>query len=163
MREALAFPHTRDGRAAIIHWMHNRRPLMISASDLAIISSCGAKVLLIGKNEHHGLLSFPGGHAEKNDGNGWQVAVREGSEEIRGITHSTPSYLETLVVDDPRYRGTDDGIMTTFYRAAHESGEPAPGDDADSIHWVARGDLSERLVPWHKPLGDILLAHWPQD
>lgn len=161
-REALAFPHTRDARAAIIYEMQNRHPFMYSTSDLAIIDSASS-VLLIGKKAHGKLLSFVGGHAEKTDAHGRMVAEREGGEEVLGIQMGEPVYIDTLTIDDPRYRGTPDGVMTTFYWARYKSGHASPGSDADRVQWVERRDLEHRLVPWHKPLGKLLNERWPKD
>ena len=164
-RETLVFPHTRDARAAIIYEMQHRHPFMYSTSDLAIIKRVGERVLLIGKKQHHGLLSFPGGHAEKSDGNGIMVAEREGLEEVLGVTFGPLTYLGTVGIDDPRYRGTPDGVMTTFYRADYHGhgGAITPGSDADSVTWVSREALSRVLVPWHQPLGTLLNEKWPKD
>jgi bifunctional NMN adenylyltransferase/nudix hydrolase len=160
-REALAFPHTRDGRAAIIYEMQNRFPFIYSTSDLAIIERRSNYVLLIGKKQHGGLLSFVGGHAEKTDSHGRMVAEREGGEEVLDIRMGEPVYIDTVAIDDPRYRGTPDGVMTTFYRAEYEGGTASPGSDADFVQWVLRDRLNQILVPWHQPLGALLNEKWP--
>lgn len=133
---------------------------MYSTSDLAIVDYKADKVILIGKKIHSGLLSFIGGHAEKKDTDGRVVAVREGSEEVKGIVIGTPVFIGTKTIDDPRYRGSPDGVMTTFYRAPFISGTPENGDDADYVHRINRSDLGKVLVPWHQPLGEILNNNW---
>ncbi|MFA6006966.1 MAG: NUDIX domain-containing protein [Candidatus Paceibacterota bacterium] len=156
-RKSLEFPNTADARAAIIYEMEHRPPFMYATSDLAIVDVAQRRVLLIGKKCHGGKLSFPGGHAEKTDLAAVRVAIREGQEEVLGVSTGFPRYIDTITIDDPRYKDTPDGVMTTFYMSAYLGGNPQPGDDADSVHWVAYEDLLEVLTPWHRPLGELLL------
>ena len=161
IRDALEFPHTRDGRAAIIYDVQHSFGKMYATSDLAIICPAENTVLLIEKKSHDGLLSFMGGFADKTDVTGKDVALRERSEEIKNISIGDPCYIEAISINDPRYTGTPDGIMTSFYWASFRGGNPLPDDDADSVHWIKREKLSSVLVPWHQPLGELLNRHWP--
>lgn len=156
-RQALEAPLTYDARVALIREMESRPPLMFSTSDLAIVDRTKRQVLLIGKKSHSGKFSFVGGFAEKSDASAVDVARREGREEVLGIGVSMPVYVGAISIKDPRYNGTPDGIMTSFFHADFLGGEPFPGDDADSTHWVPFHELIETLVPWHKPLGELLL------
>lgn len=159
-RDAIPPPATPEGRAALIYAQRERPPFMYATSDLAIVDSAARRILLIGKNVYGGFLSFAGGHAMKSDVDAAEVARREGGEEFLNVRFGPLSYVGTRSIDDPRYRGTSDGVMTTFFRAEYLGGEPAPGDDADSVHWVAVSELLEKLTPWHRPLGKLLLDHW---
>lgn len=159
-RQELAFPHTEDARAAIIWDQEHRRSYMYSTSDLAIVRSDTQEVLLGGKKSFDGLLSFIGGHAEKKDTGARSVATREGGEEVVGITIGDPVYVDSITINDPRYRGTEDGVMTNFYRAEYWGGQPKPSDDITTVCWVPRHKLKDILVPWHQPLGDLLNTHW---
>lgn len=159
-RESITFPKTSEGRAALIYAQRERPSFMYATSDLAIIDRPNGRVLLIGKNAYGGYLSFAGGHAMKTDTDAAVVAGREGGEELLGVRFGPAMYVGTKTIDDPRYRGTDDGVMTTFFVAEYLGGEPSPGDDANSVHWVGVADLLEKLTPWHRPLGRLLLEHW---
>lgn len=156
-RKELKFSHTKEGRTAIIHLMENRPPLVYATADLAIVDKVNHRVLLIGKDAHNGKLSFAGGFADKKDGTALNTALREGMEELLGIGFGPLQYVNSIVIDDPRYRGTCDGVMTTFFMAEYLGGTPYPGDDADSVQWVSFADLGESLVSWHQPLGKLLL------
>lgn len=157
VRKALKFSHTKEGRTAIIHLMEHRPPLVYATSDLAIVDKTNESVLLIGKNIHEGKLSFVGGFADKKDGTALCTAQREGMEEALGVGFGPLEYVDSVVIDDPRYRGTSDGVMTTFFMTGYRGGTPFPGDDADFIRWVPYRELIESLVPWHRPLGELLL------
>lgn len=151
------FPHSVDARKAIIWDQEHRPPFIYSAADIAIVDFEKRKVLLIGKNIHDGKLSFPGGHVEKTDISADVTAKREAEEEVPGVMFGPLAYIASVIVDDPRYRGTQDGIMTNFFCAPYADGEPSHGDDADSVHWVSFSELINLLTPWHQPLGELLL------
>lgn len=161
-REALAFPHTKDARAAIIWDQMHRRNFMYSTSDLAIVRSDIQHVLLGTKPSFDGRGVFFGGHAEKKDTGARSVATREGGEEVEGVRIADPVYIDSVTVNDPRYRGTEDGVMTNFYYAEYLGGTPEANDDITRVFWVPRQKLKEVLAPWHQPLGELLNAHWAQ-
>lgn len=155
------FPHSVDARKAIIWDQEHRPPFIYSAADIAIVDCKKRQVLLIGKEIHDGKLSFPGGHVEKADGSPLVTAKREAEEEVPGAKFEELFYLGSVIIDDPRYRGTSDGVMTTFYFAPYLGGDARPDlSEVDSVHWVSFDDLLDRLVPWHQPLGKILLQNW---
>jgi bifunctional NMN adenylyltransferase/nudix hydrolase len=158
-RRAIEFPHTRDARAAIIYDQQYRYNYMFSTADLAIWDRRKDMVLLTGKNAHSGKLAFMGGHVEKADRNAYDTAVREGGEEIKGIELSTLTLLGNATIDDPRYRGTGDGVLTNFYVASYLRGEPIAADDVDYVEWVRPSDLIEKLVPWHAGLGQMFIEY----
>ncbi len=157
-RAATEFPHSEDARRAIIWDQEHRPPFIYSTADLAIVDSKNRKVLLIGKKIHDGKLSFVGGHVDKTDATAEDTARREAEEEILDLRFGILVYVGSITIDDPRYKGTDDGVMTTFFVAEYIKGDPRPGDsDADSVQWVSYDDLLDILVPWHQPLGKLLL------
>jgi hypothetical protein len=63
-------------------------------------------------------------------------------------------------VSDPRYRRGSDGIKTTLFQADYHGGDFAAGDDANYYRWLSRSEISAALVPWHRELGEYLLACW---
>ena len=150
---------TKAGRAAVIYAEEHRPDFIYSASDLVIEDPITGNVLVIGKRIHEGLFSFMGGHAMKTDRNGAETVVRERTEEIRGIEIGEARYIGNATIHDPRYRGTDDDVMSTLYHANYLGGTPEPDDDADSVHWIKPLDFDEALVPWHRPLGRLFVEH----
>lgn len=160
LREALEFPHTEDARAAIIWDQQHRRSYVYSTTDVAIRDPKSGKVLCIGKNHHGGLLSFVGGHTEKSDGNGKVGALREQGEEVEGIETTDPVLIGNEIIEDPRYRGTEDGVSTSFFVADYIEGEPKANDDADYTEWVDPAEFEKVLVPWHRKLGRLYNEHF---
>lgn len=159
-REKIVFPHTRSGREAIIFDQLHRPDYVYSTSDLAITNTPADEVLVIRKKQHEGFFSFMGGHVEREDGNGQTAALRERKEEILGIDVGQAHFICNEIIEDPRYRGTKDAVLTGFYRSEFLGGTPAHGDDADEVAWVKRFMLPQILVPWHRKLGAELNAHW---
>ena len=159
IRKALVFPDTEEARRTIIWDQENRRDFMYSTSDLAIVRKDTQEVLLGSKPNFDDKLCFIGGHAEKGDKGARSTVIREGGEEVVGIKVGEPVYIDSVSVNDPRYRDTQDGVMTTFYCAEYLGGQPDPSDDITKICWVHRKKLSSVLVPWHLPLGELLNAH----
>lgn len=158
LRAEISQPMTLEGRTGLIYGVRARRPSIYRTADIAVVDQ--DQVLLIGKDIHEGLLSFPGGFNDRLGDSDEEAAIRELSEEIPGIVVGPFEYLTTLDVDDPRYRTTEDGITGTFFRTRYQSGRPSPGDDADRVEWVQKDTLHTRLVPWHLPHAEFLLSHW---
>lgn len=159
LRRAVEFPHTRDARAAIIWDQEHRYNYIYSTSDLAIWDRKSDLVLLTGKNIHDGKLAFMGGHVEKADHDAGTTAIRERGEEIEGITIGPLTLLGNRTVDDPRYRGTGDGVLTNFYVADYQGGEPKAGDDVDYVEWKHWTDFIDVMVPWHQELGNMFIEY----
>lgn len=157
IRNAIAFPTTREGREALIYGVQSRYPICYRTVDLAIINPKNGDVLLIGKDVHNGLLSFPGGFNENTDESDEDAVNRERREELPGIQTGKVTYIDSFPIDDPRYRNTTDGITTSFFYTMYKSGVPTAGDDAQHVAWVSRKDLIKRLVPWHHELAEELL------
>ncbi|HYD93133.1 MAG TPA: NUDIX domain-containing protein [Candidatus Paceibacterota bacterium] len=157
LRKSARLMNTRDARDAAIWQVNSRYPIAFRTVDIAIERPSTDEVLLIGKNRHEGLLSFPGGHVNVGERDE-DAAPREFGEEVPGVEISELTWLGSDPINDPRYRNSTDGITTTFFRGTYLSGTPTAADDADSVHWVKRDALIERLVPWHHTLGHRLLT-----
>jgi bifunctional NMN adenylyltransferase/nudix hydrolase len=160
VRSELSFPKSADARAAIIFAEQKRPAFTYATCDLAIRDPKTEMVLLTGKREHSGLLAFLGGHAEKSDGDARTTAMREQQEEVRGVTLSSPVYIGSEIIDDPRYKNSADSVMTTFFAADYEGGKPTPSDDVHSVRWVHPRDFAQVLVPWHQKLGSLYREYY---
>lgn len=158
IRDAITAPTTREGREALIYAAQSRYPICYRTVDVAIIDPRTGKILLIGKDVHNGLLSFPGGFNEQKGESDWRAALRERREELPGIRTGKLKYIGSYPIDDPRYRRSRDGITTTFFYTLFKGGTPSAGDDAQQVFWVSPQELLERLVPWHHELAEVLLS-----
>lgn len=160
-RAQIEFPHTLEGRQALIHAARTRYPINYRTVDLAIIDAHHDRVLMIGKRVHDGLVSFVGGYNDRKGETDRAAALREKDEEVPGVEIGPLTLLDTLPINDPRYRRSGDGVVTTLFSAPYKGGKPEAGDDADYVLWVKRTDLLASVVPWHEGLAEIVLANWP--
>ena len=66
-------------------------------------------------------------------------------------------YISSRKVNDWRYRGTSDGIMTTFFKGYYQEGEGIACDDIFEVRWFYIQELKDDdLVGEHvKLLNDL--------
>ena len=77
-----------------------------------------------------------------------------------------PIYIGSAFIDDPRYRGEKDCIMTTFFALDYLFGSPNVSNEEDltenieSYHWVDFDKLSFDIIQEeHYLLMTLLLKH----
>lgn len=161
LRGLIGPPSNEAERRGKIHTTQTRPPVTYRSADIAVIR--GNEILLITKDIHtdgeRQFWSFPGGMVNKGETD-MHAGARELSEEVPGITVSPLRYIDSHPVDDPRYRGTPDSITTALFRTNYLAGEPSAGDDADRVKWFRRDIFVDALVPWHRPLGELMLTYW---
>lgn len=160
-REKLSQPVTNEMfLRGIIYGQAKRSPTVYQTVDVAVVRPEDGAVLLVGKEIDGGKLRFPGGFVDPSDRSLEFAACREIREEVGDIEFDGVnglSYLCSMQIDDWRYKGTDDRVMTTFFRTYRMWGRAEPGDDVDICKWVPYDEVMERLVPEHIGLGKIFL------
>jgi bifunctional NMN adenylyltransferase/nudix hydrolase len=143
-------------RAGVIHAALNRLPILYGTVDIAVLRP---GQVLLGKKEHdNGKLRFVGGFLDHGDDSDEAAASRELREEVGFIEVADWQYVGSKSINDWRYRGGPDGIMTRFFAVTYVFGKPVAGDDIDELHWVPRESVREHLVETHQPLGLMLEA-----
>lgn len=142
-------------RRGVIHVHESRAPITYPAVDTAVLR--GRDVLLAGKKTDGGKLRFIGGFVDPADASYEVAAKREVIEETSHIEVDDFRYAGSARIDDWRYRGTGDGIMTMLFCATYIFGAPTPCDDIVRLEWVSLEKLMDVLVPEHRPLGELLL------
>ena len=143
----------RDG---IIYAAYARRPAVYPTVDVAVVNPEQRTTLLGRKKGDGGKFRFIGGFIDPTDLSIEAAARRELYEEAgRNLNVGDFTILGTAKMDDPRYRGTKDGIMTTFFRTNRLSGFAKAGDDIHEVGWFPHDEVGERLVDVHAPLGAI--------
>lgn len=162
-QEAVDHPAlSREFRAGIVYTATTRPPLVFQTVDIAILSGDRQQLLLGSKREDDGGLRFIGGFVDGADPSLEVAAKREAFEESGGIELADFRYVGSTKIDDWRYRGSRDSIMTAFFVATHVFGAPKASDDLDgACQWYgftpsAAGPLEPRLVEEHRPLLRLL-------
>lgn len=155
--------HSTNFRAGIIHSVMSRYPIVYSTVDIACLkqeylaSGELRQELLLGRKPKEKLLRFPGGFVDTGDRTTLNAAKRELSEEVGLIETSDWEYIGTSKMDDPRYRGTKDSIMTTLYKCTYVYGSPKAADDISEVKWVNLKELTlEMVMPVHRELIELL-------
>lgn len=149
-------------RAGVIFGTFQRYPTVFSTVDIAVFDPKNNR-LLLAKKPDEALLRFVGGFASPNDDSFEQCARRELNEET-GLTVASLDYIGSYKIDDWRYRGEVDKIITHFYLGGYTFGCPKPADDISEVRWVDIDRLrAHDLVPQHRVLYTALIAKLEKD
>lgn len=143
-------------RKGVIHANANKLPHLYSTVDVAVLKP--GYVLLGEKKQDRGKLRFIGGFVDPTDTSDEAAAKRELREEAGFIEVADWKYIGSHKVDDWRYRGGPDGILTRFFATTYVFGKPTPHDDIDALHFVKRESVTSHLIDSHQPLGRMLQA-----
>jgi bifunctional NMN adenylyltransferase/nudix hydrolase len=130
------YPHA-YGTVDIAHWRENKTA---SANPLDWY-----EVVLITRGDT-GVTCFPGGFVDPTDKSLELAAKRELHEETGLVCEGTIKYLGSYLLDDWRYRGTRDKVMTTLWASQHSWGEPKGGDDAASAAWFKLSEADKVIA-----------------
>ena len=136
----------------------NRYPMNFPTVDAFILNEDKTKVLLCRKyNDPDNKYRTPGGFFDRTlDKSNEEAVVRETQEETGLIGVSKPVYLGSTPIDDPRYAGEPDGILTTAFVIEKTIGEPKASDDLNGLRWFTIKELLEKdgdqFIEYHKPL-----------
>jgi bifunctional NMN adenylyltransferase/nudix hydrolase len=117
------------------------------------------EVLLI-KRGDNGEWGFIGGFVDPQDESYERAAKREVYEEVGLTAEAGLKCVGSVKVNDWRYRGTRDGIMTTLFTMQYAFGPvvPNPQEVAD-YQWVKWDDISKFLSKTHSPLWQVAADH----
>ena len=140
--------------SGLIYREETRLPIAYPTVDIAILRD--DKVLLAGKSQYTDKLFFIGGFVDESDSS-LEFAARREIQEETGMETGKLSYIGSHKVDDWRYRGTKDGIITSFFCSEYIFGAAIPHDDVSSLEWVPVNEMMNRLSPEHQPLAKMLL------
>lgn len=151
-------------RRGVIRNTLNRPPIIYQTVDVAIFNEDATEVLLANKKAEGERWRFVGGFLDPADPSLEYAAKREALEETSfSLELDALHYIGSTKIDDWRYRGTKDSILTAFYRTKRIFGPLKAGDDIDKLDWFPIGpELLTILVEAHAPLGKMLLDHLNQ-
>lgn len=133
-------------------------PIVSATVDVAVLRTHkGKQQVILGRKDKEDGWCFPGGFVDPSDLSLMAAAQRELSEEVTCIRVGHLTVLGSAKIDDPRFEGTQDGIMTTFFLTSYLDGDPVAGDDLDEVRWFdLTDDLKDILVHKHKILLQLL-------
>ncbi|OGD24181.1 hypothetical protein A2Z10_00740 [Candidatus Azambacteria bacterium RBG_16_47_10] len=148
--------HTKDFRAGAIYAAHHRLPVSYQAVDVAVVSFDRGNILLGRKKQDGDKLRFIGGFVDPTDESLEHAARREAYEEAPNIEIADLRYLGSARINDVRYRGSEDGVMSALFVSAYVFGYARAGDDLDALEWVPFRNAQAMLITEHHALWDLL-------
>jgi bifunctional NMN adenylyltransferase/nudix hydrolase len=131
--------------------------------DVAALGSNGKTVLLIQRKDN-GEWGFVGGFVDPTDPSLERAAARELNEET-GLGFAGPAdlamdYVASMQINDWRYRGSRDKIVTTFFCCyPMTSAVRANPDEVQDWKWVPIDDCDRIVTAIHQPLLAALKKH----
>ncbi len=151
-----ALENLRDFRAGIIYANMRRFPTVYPTVDIAVFRN-DWRELLLARKENETRYRLPGGFTDPADESYEDAALRELGEECGELTIDEFTYIGSCRIDDWRYRGSWDSIMTHLYACELTDGEPQASDDIAELRWFEVDRLKEdAFVPEHRPLWELL-------
>lgn len=160
VRAELLPRYTEDFRAGVIYGVERRLhgPFMTVDAIIRKVQAPENLYLLARKREDGGLWRLVGGFVDLNDASLERACTREVREET-GLEVSRPVYIGSLPVNDWRYRGGPETIMTTLFEMDWVFGAERASDDIDLCSWHRFPEIAGKLHPVHQPLWEMYLAH----
>lgn len=146
---------SRDFRKGIIYACTNRFPSGYPTVDVAAIQIINGKPhVLLCKKPGEIKWRFIGGFFDpEKDTCLTDTAKREFNEETgKGIIDNLKSIVD-MVIDDVRYRGEKDKVLTTLFVGDYISGDLTPEDDISEIKWCEiTNEAIDDINPIHEEL-----------
>ncbi len=153
----------RDFRAGILYGTLRRYPTVYPTVDIAVFRP-GYREILLARKENETKFRLPGGFTDPSDDSFEMAALRELGEECGEIEIDELTYLGSCRIDDWRYRGSMDSIMTHLYACLLVDGDPQPDDDIAELRWFEMEKLKPtHFVPEHQPLFALLEEFWMEE
>lgn len=148
-----------DFRSGVIYHAYNLYPRVIPTVDIAPLNEDNTQVLLAKKYDED-KFRFIGGFVLPTDKTITMAVRRVYYKETGG--NSEPiniQHIDSIQIDDWRFKGEEDKVMTSFFTVKSAWGRITPSDDIQELKWCDLDEkwLKENIVEEHKPLIEILL------
>jgi len=141
-----------DFRKGIIYACNNGYPKGYPTVDIAPTQDIsGVPHVLLCKKPIEDNFRFIGGFFDPEQDNSLiNTAHREFLEESTNGEVKDLEHICNIVVDDWRYRGEKDKILTTLYTGEYKKGDLIPNDDISELKWFPIDDkLTDLIHPVH--------------
>lgn len=167
VREATAkdLIRTEDGRKGVIYANYGRYAITYPTVDVVAYKD---NQILLGKKPGETKYRFVGGFVDATDANWEEAAKREFKEETGGEIGDL-SYIASARIDDWRYSGEKDGIMTTLFIGELQSDNFAAADDIEDCKLFNMEEMmdyevySKLIMEEHVPLFGKLVEYFKKN
>lgn len=160
---------TQEFREGAVWASQKRFPTMFGAIDVAILRyrlltklefQLTLREVYLGKKPGETKFRFIGGFLDPEKDTSVEDAVHREAREESGVEIRDIRFVGSAVVDDWRYRGEKDKIMSLFHVAEYASGTPQALDDIEEARWFDLTALTEAdIIPTHASLLKMLKEH----
>lgn len=151
---------TEDFRAGVIWAVEQQYSHAWNTVDVAILNEDNTKILLgHKKTDPEGTVRFIGGFVRTKLARigVLEANVKAETYEETGAEVSNPQYIGSAIINDWRYRGEENEVMTTLFAVKYLFGPLKAADDIDSIQWCDIDALTDNaIVESHRPLLQLL-------
>ena len=124
---------SRDFRHGVIHSIYAGYDKTFPTVDVCAYNDKGQ--ILLARKPNENKWRFIGGFVDKDDSDYEMAARREFSEETDGSSVGSLQYICSKKIEDWRYRGESDGIMSTLFLGRYGHGICRPSDDIEELKW----------------------------
>lgn len=158
-------PTTKEGRNAVIWASQYKYPAAFPCVDVALIKFYGtvdpaiedpkvytSHMILIGRKHGEDIWRLPGGFVDPTDESYEAAAQRELGEECGHVNTHGFKYVCSKKINDWRYRGSKDGIISSLFLTYFMSGAVCAGDDLEEVKWVTLAEAEATIAPFHLEL-----------
>ena len=132
---------TEEARIGAINQAFGRRPVTYPTVDVVAYNDKGQ--ILLARKPNEVKYRFVGGFVDGTDKNLEEAASREFAEETSGSKITDLQYVCSAKIDDWRYDGERDGILSTLMIGRFVSGKAEASDDIADLKWVDFMDFIE--------------------
>ena len=150
IRNSIQPCNSEDFFNGMIFAQNYRFPIVYPTVDIFVYNMSYGTILLGRKPGHH-LWQLPGGFIDKGE-KASEAATRELREECPNIETTVLKYIDTFPIEDYRYKGTKDGVLTTLFKCYYQRGDLTAGDDLEELKWFTIKEANEVIVNNHKKL-----------
>lgn len=150
-----------DFRKGIIYSNLKRFPVVYSTVDIIPFRNTGSglEVLLGRKEGDGGTHRVIGGFLDTRDLSHADAALRELKEEAQNISVGIPEYVGSVKIDDYRYVGSQDSVLTTLFVTPFIEGSPTPSDDMDELMWIPIAEATKNISSFHKTITEKAIVY----